>query len=280
MLKLESNREAVTPKDAATMLVLRPTSAADAVEVFCVRRHAKSAFMGGAVVFPGGKLDTSDAGLGGAVHKRASIFAADDAHAHALAVCACRESFEEAALLPCAPPLDDVAVRALRTRLEAGEDFHDLIAEAGVELTTDALIPFARWVTPEAEQRRYDARFFLARLSEGQLGRHDAHETTMSVWSTPARLIDAFVAGDLFLAPPTLRCLELLRDVTSVDAAFALADEQSLLPICPAFVPGEPPMLVIAGDPKHEIKQRRVAGHTRFVLRDGKFVSEAATESG
>ena len=57
-------------------------------------------------------------------------------------------------------------------------------------------------------------------------------------------------------------------------AALALADEQSLLPVCPRFVASDPPMLVLPGDPEHEVRDQRVAGPTRFVLRDGKFLSD------
>jgi 8-oxo-dGTP pyrophosphatase MutT (NUDIX family) len=282
MLELDSKRalqDAVSPTDAATLLVVRDQRVG--LEVFCVRRHAKSAFMGGAVVFPGGKLDPGDRprlahpeAPPSAIHPRALRFADDAEHAHGLAVCACRESLEEAALLPSLPPLRDAAVRALRDRLAAGGDFAQLLDEAQATLDLASLGPFARWVTPAAEQRRYDARFFMTPLPEGQRGEHDAHETTHSVWTTPARMVDAFMAGDVFLAPPTLRCLELLAGVADVASALALCAEQSLLPICPTFVAGDPPMLIIAGDPLHDVTEARVAGPTRFVLRDGKFVSQ------
>jgi len=275
-LKLDPNRPMVTPKAAATLLFLRERSSA--VEVFCVRRHARSAFLGGAVVFPGGKLDEEDGGaelgsLCSQPHPRAELFADDPDHARSLAICACRESLEEAALLPTDPLLDDAAVRQMRRRIEGGACFAQLIRSARVKLDVSSLVPFARWVTPVAEQRRYDARFFIARAPRGQQGEHDEHETTMSLWSQPAQLLQAASAGDLWLAPPTLRCLELLAEVRNVDAALALAEEQTLLPICPTFVPGDPPMLVIAGDPLHEIESPRVSGSTRFVLRDGRFVS-------
>ena len=153
----------------------------------------------------------------------------------------------------------------MRASLEGGESFATLLEQAGIRLATDRLIPFARWVTPTAESRRYDARFYLARAPEGQGGLHDEHETVSSVWSTPARMLGAFDAGDVFLAPPTTRCLELLKGAVDVDAALALASDQSLAPICPELLPSEDRIvLALPGDPAHSVKDRRVAGPTRF----------------
>src|SRR5690606_35126604 len=134
--------------------------------------------------------------------------------------------------------------------------------------------PFARWVTPRAEARRYDARFFMTELPAGQRGRHDDHETTSSVWATPARMLDAFMRGDVFLAPPTIRAFELLLGVRSSAEAIALCAAQSLAPICPELVSTDPPTLALPGDRAHSVREPAVAGPTRFVLRDGKFVSE------
>jgi 8-oxo-dGTP pyrophosphatase MutT (NUDIX family) len=276
MLDLDPARSPAPPKDAATLLVLR--AAGDDIEIFCVRRHAESAFMGGVVVFPGGKLDAADAADGYGTHsdgidQRASVFADDAQHAHALAICACRESLEEAGLLPVTTDLGAEAVERMRAALADGESLLSLLAAADVVLATSQLIPFARWITPGAEQRRYDARFFMTALPAGQLGQHDDHETVSSVWATPTKLLEAFNGGDLMLAPPTVRALELLVTVSDIDTALALCGEQTLLPICPEFVASDPPALALPGDPDHSIGERRVAGSTRFVLDNGKFVS-------
>ena len=279
MSKLDPNAEPVAPKDAATLVVLRSGTDSDEPEVFCVRRHARSAFMGGALVFPGGKLDADD-GLGplrersDGTHPRATVFADHGDHAAALCACACRESFEEAAILPCDPAIDAATVLAARERFERGEArLHELLVEAGTRLATRSLAPFARWITPVGEQRRYDARFFMTRLPVGQEGLHDAREATSSVWAPASRILRVFHDGDLWLAPPTIRCLELLAPTRSVEEAIALCAAQSLAPICPLFVPGEPPMLVLPGDPRHQVAERRVAGATRFELRGDRFVS-------
>ena len=103
------------------------------------------------------------------------------------------------------------------------------------------------------------------------------------MWATARELLDRAARGEFFLAPPTLRTLELLAPLRTVDEAIALAERQSLRPICPSFVPGSddaPPALTLPGDPTHPVGERRVDGPTRFVLRDGRFVSEDAPSRG
>ncbi|HSN96952.1 MAG TPA: hypothetical protein VLS89_01600 [Candidatus Nanopelagicales bacterium] len=273
------------PRDAASVLVLRDEGRS--LEVFCVLRHARSGFLGGAVVFPGGKVDPADAAevwasLATAPPPRADAFGAETVTARALCVAACRETLEEGAILPVDGPLPDGEVSAMLGELGGGAPLRVALERRGLRLDIAALVPWARWITPEAEARRFDARFFLLALPDGQVGRHDDRETTMSFWARPAEVLDRAARGEIFLAPPTSRALELLADVTDLRGAVALAEQQILAPICPRFVPGDPPYLALPGDPAHEVRERRAAGPTRYVLRGGRFVSEEppALQSG
>jgi 8-oxo-dGTP pyrophosphatase MutT (NUDIX family) len=284
LLNFEPNREPAAPRDAATVIVIRDGVAG--LEAFCVLRHPRSSFLGGAVVFPGGKVDAADGddawlARSEAPHPRSIAFVSASASARTLAIAACRETLEEAGIVPVDGDLADLD--ALRAELAASADvgggpgaLAGALARRGRALALGALVPFSRWITPEAEARRFDARFYLLVLPPGQIGKHDDHETTMSFWGRPIDVLDRATRGEIFLAPPTTRALELLAGTGDVGAALPLADEQTLEPICPMFIASDPPYLALPGDPSHEVPDRRIAGPTRFVLQDGRFVSEDA----
>jgi 8-oxo-dGTP pyrophosphatase MutT (NUDIX family) len=253
------------------------------LEVFCVRRSQQSGYLGGALVFPGGKVDASDssehwASRASEPRARAQSFATSAAAARTLGVTACRETLEEGGILPVRESLDDEGAAVIAAQLRAGVSLATALADRGLTLALDALAPFARWITPEAERRRFDARFYLLELPRGQVGRHDQYETTMSFWAKPARILDRANTGEFLLAPPTSRVLELLSAVHDVEGAMALAERQTLLPVCPQFIaaqaPGAP-YLALPGDPSHPIGERYVEGPSRYVLRSGRFVAES-----
>jgi 8-oxo-dGTP pyrophosphatase MutT (NUDIX family) len=283
MLDLDPSRPGVLPRDAATLVVVRDGAAG--LEVFCVERQ-KVGFLGGAVVFPGGKLDPSDTDAGWAALTTAPLssgesFAADDATRRGLAVAACREALEEAAILPLeGAALDHATLLAWRARLAKKEtSLAALLTEAGGKLDLAALHPLARWVTPVAESRRYDTRFFLYVADAALTGAHDDHETTASFWATPAEVIRRFVAGELQLAPPTHRTLEVLAASGDVRGALAAGERACLEPICPRMVrhidaAGETVALVLPGDPLHDVREARSPGQSRYVLRGDRFVPE------
>jgi 8-oxo-dGTP pyrophosphatase MutT (NUDIX family) len=278
----------VTPRDAATLVLVR--NASSGVEVFCVERHKKSAFMGGAIVFPGGKLDPKDrdpAWRDLCNAPREAPFAPDEETSRALAIAACRETLEEAAMLPTVgPPLLHEDLLALRAQLASGaESLLSWLARAGTKLDLGSLIPWSRWVTPTAETRRYDTRFFLAIAGETQQGAHDDHETTASFWATPRDVLARFDAGTVELMPPTHRTLSLLAGAAHAEDAALLAQSACKDPICPKLVPQKATQnetetdtlaLVLPGDPEHEISTARVPGPSRFVLRGARWLPENA----
>jgi 8-oxo-dGTP pyrophosphatase MutT (NUDIX family) len=287
MLDLDRNRAAVPPRDAATVLLVRDGEEGR-MEIFCVVRHVNSGFLGGAVVFPGGKVDLADRDAGWdalATGARSFVPGEDSGLTRAFAVAACREALEEAAILPAASTAltheDLLALRPLLAKESLG--FRAALEARALSLDLAALRPFARWVTPVAESRRFDTRFFLAVAPPGQEGAHDAHETTASFWATPGEVLARFDRGELQLAPPTHRSLELLATVVTTRDALTLAGGLSLEPICPQLVPvpgatesAGSVALVLPGDPEHDVREARVPGRSRFVLRGERWVPEAA----
>ncbi len=243
--------------------------------------------MGGAVVFPGGKVDPADHAeefetLSTPLRERPRSFAADATTARAFAIAALREVLEEAAILPVlGDRLDGRAALALREELaRQARTFADALRARNLVLDTARLEAVSRWITPEAEPRRFDTRFFLLALPPGQEGAHDERETTHGFWATPDELLERWENGDIVLAPPTSWTIALFRGLRDVEAAFEVARTQSLDPIAPCFVQdGEAVILTMPGDPLHPRPAAPPASAdapTRFVLEGGRFVPTRA----
>jgi 8-oxo-dGTP pyrophosphatase MutT (NUDIX family) len=284
MLDLDPNRVGVPPRDASTLIVVRDAEIGG-IEVFCVERQ-KVGFLGGAVVFPGGKLDPGDldpAWVDLVTPPRTSEtpIAPDEPTLRGLAIAACREALEEAAILPVQGPAPThPELLEWRRRLGRGEaTLRGLLEASGLRLDLGALRPFARWITPTSEARRFDTRFFLFVADGSFVGAHDEYETTASFCSSPGDVLRRFASRELQLAPPTHRTLYLLAGARTIGDAIALSEGACLEPICPRLFThrdarGETVALALPGDPEHEIRQARSEGTSRFVLRGDRFVPE------
>lgn len=264
-------------RDASTVVVLRESGGG--LETFMLCRHGQSGFMGGAHVFPGGKIDEDDASSEWAARvdrptdDMASLLGESNGQAAlGLWVGAVRETFEEAGVL-FATPRDAVDLAAARTRLEAGTSFGSLAEDLGMTIHVDALTPYARWITPKMESKRYDTRFFIAVLPDGQVATHDGTETTSAVWLRPGAVLDGMNAGQIKLAPPTVRTLQWLADFDHTNAVIdaALARKPPL--VRPEIVSGEGGwFLALPGDPAHSEDHAVLPGGTRMVMEGGAWV--------
>jgi 8-oxo-dGTP pyrophosphatase MutT (NUDIX family) len=261
-------------KDASTVIVLR--EADGRLETFMLCRHHQSGFMGGAHVFPGGKVDASDAEAGW--HARVDrpaeeiteLLGETDAEVGlGLLVAAVRETFEEAGVL-LASTAAGADLPATRERLHGGASFAELANAIDMKIDSTALTPYARWITPKMESRRFDTRFYISVLPEGQSASHDGTETTSAIWLRPAGAIEDMHAGRIKLAPPTVRTLQWLAEFD--DAASVIADALSRKPplIRPRLVTGEAGwFLALPGDPEHPENDAVLPGATRMVFDNG-----------
>ena len=237
-----------TPRDAATVILLR-TRPGEPYEVFLMRRHRDQAFMGGAYVFPGGRLDDADMDPGLAVYteglapRKRSGFSRNlklpVVSAFGLFLAAIRETFEEAGVLlafdASGRPVDladpETAARFTAYRLELHEGrltLVDLARREAIRYAPDLLIPYSHWITPEIEPRRFDTRFFLAQIPEGQEAVHDRLELTESRWMTPASALADHKAGRIVLMPPTLKTMEELHSFSRAEDLDSAARSQRI----------------------------------------------------
>lgn len=238
---LQGQAAPVTPRDAATVMLLRPAAGAG-FEVYMLRRQPSMKFAPGAYVFPGGSVDQRDADeevawAGPTVAHWGQVFDAPPELARALVCAAVRETFEESGVLLAGHSPDTVVADTTGADWEADRhslldrslSLAELLARRNLILRADLLRPWARWITPEAEPRRFDARFFAAALPPGQRTRDVGGEAAAVQWITPAAALDAGRTGQIDLWLPTAITLAELSDHPDVGAVLAAARQVTAL---------------------------------------------------
>jgi 8-oxo-dGTP pyrophosphatase MutT (NUDIX family) len=130
----------------------------------------------------------------------------------------------------------------------------ELAEEAGITVPDpDALIPFARWITPAEVKIRFDTWFYLAPAPDGAEAQIDGAEVVDSRWYSPAQALSAGAAGDLLLVFPTIKQLEQLARFDSADALLAHARGREVVPVQPKVVgSGEEARIVLPGEPGYD----------------------------
>lgn len=209
------------PIPAATLVTVRERPGRRP-ELLMVERAQGMAFAGGALVFPGGRIDASDRLAGGS----------EDAAARVAAI---RETVEETAIPVALSPLPDQAqALTLQKALLEERDFSSLLDQLGIGLDLGALTPFARWVPKFHATRRFDTLFFLARapgpdwepsVVEG--------ECSGAFWIGAAEALERGRRGEARLIFPTRRNLERLAQHASFEAMVADALAHPVEPITP-----------------------------------------------
>jgi 8-oxo-dGTP pyrophosphatase MutT (NUDIX family) len=208
------------PRKAATVLLLRDAPAG--LEVFMVQRSRRSGFLPNAWVFPGGRVDDGDSVSPDAVAGSLAIPGLDDAEARRHGVAAVRETHEETGVFLGVQGRPDLG------RLRA----------------------WAWWVTPEAEPKRFDTRFLVARAA-GEAATHDGAEAVDSRWVSPREVITQPLSA-FPLAPPTWWTLRELSPFQRVDDVWAAVSARSPRPVQPVMEFTDGGMeLLLPGHPRH-----------------------------
>jgi 8-oxo-dGTP pyrophosphatase MutT (NUDIX family) len=287
---MELNRTLIDtpPRDAASVVMLRDSG--QGLQVFLLRRAAASEVLGGAYVFPGGKLDADDAALqdrldqpAEALHAALGEPAASLTHAVACYVAALREAFEECGVLYAQAACGEQVVQA-QALLRQGLGFAAILRQLDLRLHTDALQPWSRWITPRmasVSSKRFDTRFFVAAAPPQQTARHDDVEASHSVWLTPREALLQYRDGLIDLAPPQIMSLAHLARHATV--ASVLAEARSKPPALIEPEPYDEPdgtrVLCYPGDARHSVRQRALPGPTRLRYSNRRFVPEEGFEA-
>lgn len=244
-----SKHEEAAP--AATVLLLRDNPA---FEVLMIARHERSAFAGGALVFPGGRVDPGDRV---SQWRDFATGLSENDEITAAQIASIREAFEEAGVLlargPSGELISAARIQSLndwRTRIEKDDFlFLDLIRSERLMLACDELHLFAHWVAPPGLHRRFDTLFFAARFPEGQQVLEDGEEATDALWIAPEKALEARKSGERKIIFPTACNLGLLAKSKSVEETFEFAAKREIRPVTPVVIDhGGKPFLQIPAD--------------------------------
>lgn len=281
---MDLNFETITtpPVDAASVLLLRDSD--EGLQVLLMRRAQASQVLGGAYVFPGGKVDDEDHSADVLQHlsepperlrERLHESALPPERAAGLFMAALREAFEECGVL--AGQDAEGPALAEQLRQQVGQlGWHQSLCQTGQALRTEALLPWSRWITPRqpaVTNKRFDTRFFVARVCDDQVARHDNFETTDSVWLTPLQALARYAGGEIDLVAPQIMSLYELKAHRTVDAALDEARRRA-----PALIEPHPfdqdgqRILCYPGDARHPVPTRAMRGPTRLLFSKGRFV--------
>jgi 8-oxo-dGTP pyrophosphatase MutT (NUDIX family) len=237
--------EAVVPRPASTILLLRDSAdSAGEIEIFMMVRHYEIDFNSGALVFPGGSVDKGDS----EIIARPELHAGGegcDARDLSFRIAAIRETFEESGILLARPRGASALVDAERAgEIEAASraalcegktSFANVLADNGMVLALDELVPYAHWITPEGVPKRFDTWFFLAAAPPDQLGAHDGKESTDSIWLSPREALAGGESGRFKLPFPTTRNLIRIGKQPGVQAALGDARGKPIVTVMPVL---------------------------------------------
>ena len=235
-------------KPAATVILMREEIKGD-FEIFMVKRSSRSTF-GSLYVFPGGKLDPEDSEndlypyCEGMNNEEASKQLGIKDNGLSFWIACIRECFEEVGVLLTNPDdsilQDTYKLTKLRKELNNKQiTFKEICVSESLRLRTKNIVPCAHWITPDIETKRFDTRFFLAKVNAKQLASHDGFELTESFWIKPADALAKLKNGEMNMILPTIKNIEKLAEFSSSTEAFNYFEglgDNAIPPILPKFI--------------------------------------------
>ena len=284
-MELNTTLLTAPPLDAATVVMLRDSDAG--LQVLLMRRHQASNVLGGAYVFPGGKLDPEDQNPtwltrlsqdSATLHHRLNEPDLPAERAAGLFVAAMREAYEECrVLLGCSPHAAQETHNLLQA-LRSGQNWHAAFQSQALHLHTEPLLPWCRWITPRqasVTNKRFDTRFFVTQVPDDQIAQHDNFEATEALWISPREALLRYWDRDIELAPPQI--MSLVHLSRHPHAQSVLNEAQNRLP--PVVEP-EPfdqdgiRTICYPGDPRHSVQQPAFPGPSRLSFKNKRFEPE------
>ncbi len=255
--------EPVPARHAATVVVLRDHDR-HGLQAFLLRRVRSMAFAPGAYVFPGGSVDPRDgeaapAWSGPPPAEWGAAFNADETLARELVCAAVRETFEETLVLLAGPTgetvVDDTRGEEWeadrRALLDRSQSFGDFLARRGLVLRADLLRPWAHWITPAIEPKRYDTRFFVAAMPEGQRAGDVSTEADRVAWVRPEEAAERALKGEWMMLPPTIATLAELAEFDTVADVLAARREIVVHEPMAEIIDGEAYLVLPEGAAQH-----------------------------
>jgi 8-oxo-dGTP pyrophosphatase MutT (NUDIX family) len=236
------------PRHAATVVLVRDR--ADGPEAYLLRRTASMAFAAGFFVFPGGSIDRRDedfgdeAWVGPPPSAWAAALSADEPTARALVCAAVRETFEESGVMLAGPDAGSVVADTSGDDWEADRlalldrslSLAELLRRRGLVLRADLLRAWSHWITPEVEPKRFNTRFFVAALPEGQRTRDVGGEADRVVWMRPGDALAGQERGEMSMLPPTIATITDIAAHGSVADLLAAGDDREIQVVMPRLV--------------------------------------------
>lgn len=203
---------------SATILLIQETNA---LEVLMLKRYQGDDILSGAMMFPGGKLETHDESDDWG--KIVKGWDAVPVMERGLRIAAIREAFEETGILLGANVGNMTAeaeLLSVRKAIEAGElNFYDYVRQENIELDLQALTLFSRWQTPPTLGRRFDTFFYLAAAPKGQVAVADGREAVKTEWIAPKEALNLAARKQRKMLFPTRMNLKMLGQSAGFSAA-------------------------------------------------------------